>query len=196
MAARSGMTAIIEELRTMTEAGTAEYTVGTTSYWSDNALQDILDIHRVDVIHNPLIPYPVVGSGGTSLYYDYRSTFGFWEQTTGGTAIFYVQNGGGTTVGTALYTPDYRRGQITFSSDTTGSALYITGRSYDLYAAAANIWRKKAAHYAPTSFDFSTDNHTVSRSKVYEHCLQMASYFDGQGNSAIESVEMTRGDMY
>lgn len=192
---RSGMTAIIEELRTMTEAGTAEYTVGTTSYWSDNALQDVLDLYRNNLTHYPTQWNPIVVSGGTLQYYDLALGYGFFEATTGGTSIFYLQDSTGTKLGTALYSTDYRLGRVTFTSDALGSTIYTTGRHYDLNAAAANVWRKKAAHYAPTSFSFSTDNHTIRRDQVYDHCLQMAAYFDGQSSSSIQTVSMFRGDM-
>ena len=193
--ARTGMADIITELRGMTEAGTADYSISSTTYWSDNHLQDVLDLHRNDIVWEQLSMHPVYIAGGTLSYKDYRSAFGFLEATTGGTSILYLQDGTGATIGTANYTPDYRRGQFQFNADQGGSVYYLTGRSYDLYAAAADIWRKKAAHYAPTSFNFSTDNHSVSRSQVYDHCKQMAEFFESKGGNAIESVSMFRSDM-
>jgi hypothetical protein len=193
--ARTGMTALLEELRGLCEAGTSEYTIGTTLHWSDNALQDVLDLNRKDLIHYPIQSYPIVVSGGTLQYYDYRTGFGFLEQTTAGTAIFYLQDSTGATLGTALWSADYRKGYITFASDAKGTAVYLTGRSYDLNAAAASVWRKKAAHYAPTSFNFSTDNHSISREQVYNHCIEMASFFDGISNDSIQTVDRYRSDM-
>ena len=194
MTARTGLTNLISELRGMAEAGEAEYRVGAYGYWDDDQVQNILDNHRTDVVYEQLQMYPVRIAGGSSSYQDYRSSFGFYEATTGGTAVFYLQDGTGTTVGTANYTPDYRRGQVQFSADQAGTVYYLTGRSYDLYSAAAELWRRKAAHYAPTSFDFSTDNHSVHRSQVYEHCLEMAEYFEGKSGSAVEMSDMFRSD--
>jgi hypothetical protein len=142
-----------------------------------------------------LTPYPTQGAGGTLLYNEYRSSYGMFEQTTGGTAIFYVQDSTGATQGTALWNADYRRGVVTFGSNTAGTVYFVTGRSYDLDAAAAEVWRRKASHYAPTSFDFSTDNHSVSRSQVYKHCLEMAEYYRDMSGDAVQSVQMYRGDM-
>ena len=193
--ARTGLADLITELRGMTEAGTADYTIASTAYWSDNQLQNVLDMYRTDIIWEQLSMYPVQLSGGSSGYYDYRSSYGFLEATTGGSAILYLQDGTGATVGSASYTPDYRRGQFQFTANQAGSVYYLTGRSYDLYAAAADVWRKKAAHYAPSAFNFSTDNHSVSRSQIYEHCKEMAVFYEGQGGSAIESIPMFRGDM-
>lgn len=193
--ARTGMTALLTEFRGLAEAGTAEYSVAGTSYWTDDQLQDVLDIHRKDVIFEPLQMYPTQISGGSISYQDYRSSFGFYEATTGGTAILYLQDATGATIGSANYTTDYRRGQFQFSVNQAGSVYYLTGRSYDLNAAAADVWRRKAAHYAPTSFDFSTDNHTVRRSQIYSHCKEMADYFDGQSGGSIQTVSMFRSDM-
>lgn len=193
---RSGMTWLIGELRGMTEAGTADYTVAGSAYWSDTQLQDVLDIHRTDIFFEQLTVNPVIASGGTSIYKDYRSTYKNLEATTGGTAILYLQDATGATIGTANYTADLRRGQFQFNTDQGGTVYYLTGSSYDLQASAADIWRRKMAHYAPTAFNFSTDNHSVSREAVYQHCKDMAIFFEGKSGDAIESIEMYRGDMY
>jgi hypothetical protein len=193
--ARSGMANIITELRGMTEAGTADYSLGTRAFWDDAQLQDILDIHRRDVVFEQLQMYPVQIGGGSISYQDYRSAYGYYEATTGGTAIMYLQDSTGAVIGTANYTPDYRRGQFQFASDQAGTTYYLTGRSYDLKAAAADVWRRKASHYAPSSFDFSTDNHSVSRSQVYTHCMEMSTFFDSQSNDAIQTVDRFRSDI-
>jgi hypothetical protein len=93
--ARSGMSALIEELRGLTEAGYAEYTLGTTVYWSDNALQDMLDLHRMDLKFWPMQSYPQQGAGGTLQYFEHRTGYGYFEQTSGGTEIFYLQDSTG-----------------------------------------------------------------------------------------------------
>ncbi len=193
--ARSGMTALIEELRSLTEAATAEYTLGTTSYWSDNALQDVLDIHRLDLRFTQLKPYPNTVQGGTLVWLDYLSQYGYLEQTTAGTAILYLQDSSGATLGTALWNADYRRGMFTFVNSAGGTSIYMTGRHYDMNGAAADLWRRKAAHYAPSSFDFSTDNHSISRAQVYDHAIAMAEFFGNMSGEALDVVQRFRSDM-
>lgn len=195
MTARTGLANLITELRGLTEAGTADYTVTSSTYWSDDHLQNVLDLHRTDLIYQPLQIYPTVTTAGSSLYQDYRAPVGMLEETTGGTAVFYIQDSSGETIGSANYVPDYRRGQIQFNASQGGTIYYLTARSYDLNAAAAEVWRKKAAHVAPTSFDFSTDNHSISRSQVYLHCLEMADFFEGKSNNSVTSVPMWRSDV-
>ena len=197
--ARAGMASLITELRGLTEAGTADYSIagssGTTYYWSDDQLQQIFDINRRDVYFEQLQIFPSQGVGGTLLYNDYRSRFGFFEETTGGTVIFYLQDSTGANVGTTNYTPDYRRGQFTFGTTQAGSVYYATGRSYDMHAAAADVLTRKASHLAPTSFDFSTDNHSIIRSQAYLHCVEMSRYFQGMSADAIQTIPMFRSDV-
>ena len=194
MTARTTMANLITELRGMTEAGTADYTISASLYWSDDQIQDILDIHRDDIRFQQLQALPNTTTGGTLLYYDYKAQAGYLEATNGGTAVTYLQDSTGATLGTALWTADYRRGMFSFNSTTNGTVIYLTSRAYDLNAAAADVWRRKAAHVAPTSFDFTTDNHSISRSQVYAHSLEMADYFENKSQGAITTVQMFRSD--
>lgn len=193
---RTGMAALVEELRGMTEAGTLEYTAGTTSYWDDDQMQNVLDLHRRDLTFAQIAVFPKIVSGGTLQHFEYRSPYKFFEATDGGTAVFYLQDSTGATAGTSLWSADYRRGVVTFASDTKGTSFYVTGRSYDMNAAAADVWRKKAAHYAPSAFNFSTDNHRIDREQVYTHCLDQARFFEGISGNAIQTVQTFRSDAW
>ena len=84
-----------------------------------------------------------------------------------GTAVFTVQQYNGGTA--PAYTADYNTGVITFTADTEGTAYMLTARSYDVNAAAAEVWRNKAAN-AAKYFDFSTDNHSVKKSQFRVAC--------------------------
>lgn len=191
---RATLAELRDQLRGMTESGTADWTLGTITFWDDTQLDLILDKHRDDFIFEALEAEPVVGVGGTSLYYTYelhkRENI---EQTDGGTARFYLQDGTGTNVGTANYSVDYLRGYVTFNQDQRGTTYFATGFSYDLNAAAANIWRKKAAHFY-NSFSFTTDNHSVQREQVYKHCIEMAEMFESMGQDSVTTLQITRSD--
>lgn len=191
--ARTTLAQLRNELRGLTEAGTADYTLGTISFWDDDQMDTVLDRHREDFIFESLIPYPVQVAGGSTDYFEYRTERGNFEQTNGGTAIFYVQDASGSVVGTASYSADYLRGIVTFTTDTSGSSRFFTGRSYDLNASAADIWRKKAAHYFST-FSFATDNHRVDRQQIYDHCIQMAESFEAMSQDSVMTIDMWRSD--
>jgi hypothetical protein len=182
MAYRPTMAYLIQEVKGKINAGTAQpVTQGTGHYWSDERIQDVLDRHREDIYRLPLRAQQTY-SGGTVVYKTFYSDTTYLEVTSGGSVIFYLENGSNQQVGTANYSVDYQRGVVTFTADQGGTVHMMTARSYDPDAAAAEIWRTKAANYA-TAFDFSTDNHSVKRSNVMQQCMEMAKYYDGQSKS-------------
>ena len=193
--ARTTMAYLIEELRGMGNAGTADFTVGTVSYWSDDQLQNILDRRRYDVYREELQMIPKHIGSGTVEYYEHMSRYEMFEETSGGSAIFYIENSIGTDQGTALWTADYRAGKVTFLANTDGTAYYLTGRVFDLNGAAADVWRKKAVQVAASSsgFDWSTDNMSMKRSQQVSQARDMVGYYDGL--AWPKTAVMYRGDI-
>ena len=189
---RSGMSGLIQELRGLTDATLGQWTNGTTNYWDNDQMQVILDHHRTSVQFEELERVPKYVSGGSVQYLEYRSRYRHFEQTTGGTAVFIVEDSTGADVGTASYTPDYANGVITFAANTLGTVYYLTGYAYDLHAAAADLWRAKASHYA-LAYDIRTDNQGLSRSQMMKHCLEMATLYENMAGMSVGY--MTRGDV-
>lgn len=188
MAAREGMAVNIATLRGMTNAGTADYTINSVSYWDDDEMQRVLDRHRLDIRRSELLPVQSYESG-TVVYKEYLSGRVNLES---GTAVFEIETGTGTTLGTASYTMDYVRGVTTFPTNTAGSVFYMNARTYDLNAAAADVWKQKAAQVA-NLVDFSTDNHRINRSDLREGYLEMAEYYSAL--SVPVTVKMVRDDL-
>lgn len=180
----------------MVNAGTADYAVGTANYWDDIHIQEVLDRHRVDVYRELLTPRPSIASGGTPVYQDYLSQYHNFEQTSGGTAIFFIEDGTGADSGTANWSADYQRGIVTFVANQAGTAYYLTGRAFDLYGAAADIWRMKASYFAE-QFDFSTDNHSISRSQRVKQAMQMAEMYQAKATGSGENTTtLYRSDVW
>lgn len=195
--ARTGLVDIRNDLRGMTEAGTADWTAGTIVYFSDEMLDVILDRHSDEFVYTGMeAEEPRRVSDGTWRWsvYEIEDTANI-ETSTGGTAVFYVQDNLGGTLAASAYTMDYRNGLMTLVTPLTQALPYFaTGYSYDLNAAAAEIWRTKANH-AANSFDFSTDNHTVNRSQVYKQYMAMADYYSSlSAESSGGSEQMERED--
>jgi len=186
--AREGMTDLIETLRGMADAEVSEFTLGTVVYWNDNALQNVLDRHRQDFYEVSLSP---IGSttGGSIGFYRYET--GIPNQESG-TAVFKIADVGGTAYAGSAYNMDYALGILTWNSDTKGTVMYLSGRCYDLNAAAAEVWRFKAAN-ATKYYDFSTDNHKLSRSQLRQAFLEQAQYYSGLAGP--KNIEMVRGDL-
>lgn len=184
---RSTMGQLVTQLRAMSNAGTADYTIGADTYWSDKQLEDALDRYRTDVYHEQLSIVQTWPGGGSVEYKVYQSHYRHFEMSDGGSAVFYLEDGLGANVSAGTYTPDYNRGVVTFASDTGGSVYYLTGRSYNLNAAAADIWRAKAAHYS-AAVNFSTDNMKVDRGALMANALKMADYYENMGGPVMTEV--------
>ena len=183
---RTGMQTLIDTVRGFANAAPDEWEVTSDSsivtYWSDDEIQRVLDRHKVEHIHAPLEPVTSY-SGGSAVVLQYRTGIANIE---GGTAVFKVEDVAGTV---SDYTADYTRGIVTFSTDQSGKTFYWSGFGYDLYAAAADIWRMKASHVAGL-VDFSTDGHSVKRSQQAQQYLNMSQYY--QSRSASEGVQTSR----
>ena len=191
--ARAGMGDLIRRLRNLAEAGSSDYTLSSQIFWTDNQLQEILDQHKVELIYEPMTVVPGRISGGYE-YKNYYISRKNLEKTTGGTAIFYIQDGSGTTVSSSLYTVDYFTGKVTFTADQGGAVSYfVNAASYDLEGAAGEVWRIKASHYAET-VNISTDNQSMALGDLYKHAIERAEYFEGRGEGAVTSASLERDD--
>ena len=194
MTVRSTMVDLLATLRGLTNAGTADYQIGGQDYWSDNQLQAILDRNRTDVLHVTMFSEKNVATDGTNEWKRYSTDYDWLESTDGGTAIFSLQYAGGSVVPLSAYTPDYERGVVEFDQDTTGVTVYMNARSFDVFAAAADVWEQKAAQ-AASMVDFSTLNHSVKRSHVQSAYMAQAKRFRGMSRSGTGSGQMIRSDL-
>ena len=185
MTARTTMSALILKLRGMTDTSVNDYTINSIPYWTDDQLEDELDLVQM---HAEFLQMEAIPSTGASLaitYTRYETGLTDWENTP------TIQDENGDTISVALYTFDPNTGVVTFTADTTGLGRYITGNVYNVERAAANIWRRKAAH-AAKNFDFTTDNHSIKRSQVTAQYLDLARFYDKQAGS--KTISIYRGD--
>lgn len=191
--ARSGMATLLLRLRSMVEAGSADYSVNGTSYWTDDQLQSALDMRGVTHIQLPLEPLSEYVAGAVE-YHSYATALRHIEEQGSGTAVFAIRDAGGTVHGTSEWTANYDSGHFRFTADTDGSPMYLTTRAYDIAGAAADVWEQKAAHVSAW-YDFSADGASFSRSQARKHYLEMAQFYRNQSQGArINSVRMVRFD--
>jgi hypothetical protein len=184
---RTGMAVLIGQIRAFCNLGTNDYTLGTATYWADDNVQTVLDRHKTTVIDEELAMTETYSNSGTVEYKNFYSAFGNYEETTGGTAIFLIKDSVGSSIATSQYTVDYANGVVTFTSDQAGSSRYLTGYSYDIYAAAADAWRMKAGVYGE-AVNFSTDNMRVDRGSLIKNCFEMADYYLSQAQTKTLST--------
>jgi hypothetical protein len=145
-----------------------------TALFSDDQLQTILDTHNQRIYWEQLQYEVTPVSAGAAEYRLYHSRFNNFEE--GGTEYFLVCDSSGTPRGTADYSVDYASGLITMNEDQHGTALYLSGWSYDLNGAAAVCWGERMAKEV-TRYDINLDGHSLSRSQLMAQCKQMAEYY-------------------
>lgn len=185
MTVRADMEERIRELRSLTNAGTADYTLAGVTYWSDAHLQDILDGNQTKIRHAEMQAQESYDSGGSVIYTEYLTYARNWELSP------VIQDVEGKTVAGTVYSFDAINGIVNFAADTTGATRYITGKVYDMSGAAAQVWRRKAAYYA-AAYDISTDNHSLKRSQLVQQCTMMAEQFEAQ--SGVKTIYTMRSD--
>ena len=191
MAARSGMATLIADARLLADAGTAEHSVDGVTYYDDDAVQRILDQHRMDVTRERMA-FEAQYNAGSAEYYDYYWALPHVEEAASGTTAWVITDGNGSAIGTADYTVNYDAQQVRFDSNTTGSVFYLTYHSYDLDMAVSRLWRDKASHVADR-FDVKTDNHDLKRSQLAARYMEKAQEYAGKARP--KHVRMVRVDL-
>jgi hypothetical protein len=190
---RSGMVDIVKEVRKLANVGPADYTIAGEPYWTDAQIEAVLDKEYEYIVNQPMEAVGTYGTTGTWEYLDYYVGAEWIEQTDGGTATFYIQDTTGAIISSSDYSVDYQNGVVTFDSNTSGQVRSVTCYYYDVNAAAAEIWRSKAAYYF-SAVDFSTDNHSIKREQIYKHCIEQAEHFESLAEDASESADLVRSD--
>lgn len=201
MAVREGMAQLISALRRMTDTEPVAEAVPTGNYWSDEMLQDELDLHVVEFGRVTLQPIPTVLAGNQLAYMNYSipTTVGRWLERPTDLDVdgyFHVQDSLGVPVlygaGEEQYTVDWAVMRVVFGKDRDGHQFYLTARSYDLNSAAAAIWLEKAAKRT-TLIDWRTDNHQFWQDQEYQHCMEMHRRYAGK--SGMKLSRFARIDM-
>jgi len=190
---RSGMVDIVAEVRKLTSTGPADYTIAGNPFWTDAQIEAELDKEYEYIAYQTMEAVGTKGTSGAYTYTTYYVGYEWLEQTDGGTATFYVQDPNGALIASSGYSVDYQNGVVEFTANTLGAVRYVTCYSYDVNAAAASIWRRKAAYYF-SAVDFSTDNHSIKREQIYAHCKEQAEYFESLSEDASESADLVRSD--
>lgn len=175
--ARSGLSTLLLRLRELTATGYSDYAINNVAYWTDDQLQVFLDRYRTPWRYVALTPHPDY-IGGVYSYTDYHLPS--WATHLEESAGFRITTADGTAISSSLYTVNFEAGIVTFTTDQANVSRFADFRSYDLNRAAADVWEAKAAHIAER-VDFRTDNHQMSASQYYEHCVRQSQRLRGMG---------------
>lgn len=164
MAVRSTMSGLISRVRTLI-ADTGG--VGNQTF-DDQTIQDVLDESRVDLRYVALKEAPSFVNGTLS-YLDYYTMAGQNNLEDGMTLWQYL------TVPVTPSSIEPIAGHFTFAVSTL-PPIYLVGKTYDLYRAAADLLERWSAKLA-TQFDFSSDGQSFRVSQAHGQLLDLALHY-------------------
>ncbi len=154
---------------------------GANQALSDQQIQGAMDRHRIIVRYAELRGEATRGSG-TVTYLDYYSEYGDWEADEKLYNAAYDQ--------LAPATADRLTGHWTFATSTPGP-VYIVGKSYDVYGAAADLLEQWATRLA-LKYDVTDQGSSYKRSQMAEGLLRQARAYRSQ--QRVQVIQMDRSD--
>jgi hypothetical protein len=164
MALRPTMAALIARVRQLI------FDTAQQQVFADQQVQDALDLHRQDVRYAALRPMPTFQQGPNTLYLDYYSDAGAWEDD------YVIQDLSYLDITGNLVTREPLSGHWAFSAQPNGIGVRITGKCYDVYAAAADLLDQWAIQLK-LNMTFSSDNQRFEQAKVAENMMAMAARY-------------------
>lgn len=184
------MKALISDLRLMTGAGTEAIEVAGTKHFSDADLERKLQ-NRVGA---RLIQAPVeliarieqLGEGTSLVLKDGKVNFeGTLDIETASLVTFW----GGEVEGKTTIFSD---GRIEFEQTQLGKGPMLSGTTYDLNGAAADVLTDWASA-VKLGYDIATDNQTLTRSQRHEQLLTQAEAFRKRALIGVVALGRTDG---
>lgn len=182
-AVRSSMFHLIDHVR-----GLIADPASTTQVFADLEIQDELDRTRLYIRTMPLMPSPSIEPTGTGsgqvVHKEFFASLGVWENDA------ILQQGTDWTTVTPA-SADLIRGVWTFATDMT-VALYVTGKLYDAYGAAASLLEMWAGRFK-LQYDALSDDQEFMRSQKQKQLLMQAQAY--RRRSRPLTVRQNRSDL-
>lgn len=179
MAVRTSMAALISRVRLLIND---LLPVGSGQIFADQDVQDVLDESRVDVFNLALKPKETY-SGATILYLTHLAPYGNWE------ADFVLKQY--LTIPVTASSAEVIPGVFTFAASTF-PPVYLSGKTYDCYRAAADLLERWAAKWT-LSYDFVSDAQSFKRSQASSMLQKLAATY--RGKQRVGTLEASRGDL-
>lgn len=156
---------------------------GASQVFSDDEVEAALDAHREDVRYLELTAAETLTPTGVQ-WLEYYADRAPWE------ADEQIVNASWQVVTPA--TADRFVGKWMFATSTL-PPLYVVGKVYDLYAAAADLLEAWAAKLK-LEFDFGTDAERFERSQKLSHILQLVGQY--RAKQRPRCVSQVRSDAW
>lgn len=176
MAVRSSMLDLIERVRGMINDSSA-------TVFTDAEIEGVLDQHRKEWRYLGLQAEQTIAPGGTASYLSYHAAVKPWE------ADAELVDAGYNVLTPATAAP--MTGDWSFDTEPSYPVL-ISGSTYDLYGAAAELLEMWAAKVA-LDFDFSAGGQTFNRSQKQAQILALAAKY--RGKAEVGWAKLIREDI-
>lgn len=147
-------------------------------------IETALQQRRVEMRYERLTPLPSRASGGTVTYVTYTAPngWGWWDDD----AVIVNYNYDALTPATA----DWSVGRWTFASEPTRPVM-ITGYTYDVYAAAADLLEARASEVAEDMSAFSVAHGSFTYANKRTGPMQMAQRYRAKQRPSVATVYRT-----
>lgn len=179
MAVRTTMAALIARVRLLIND---QLPLGSGQIFLDQDIQDVLDESRADIKNMQMTAQPTYVSGSIQ-YLDYYTDLGGWEDD------FVLKQYLINTVTPATSEPI--AGHWTFAT-TTLPSVYISGKLYDVYRAAADLLERWAAKWV-LAYAFTSDGQSFQRQQAADALQKLARTY--RGKQRAMSIGFSRGDL-
>ncbi len=183
MAVRSSMAYLITFVRELINDPAS-----ATEKWSDQMIQDRLDLNRLDLYADRLKSPDILDTDGTIDWKQFFARLPFWETD------FQIQKIGG-----ALNAPTSSEpliGKFTYATNQT-EPLVITGKVYNVYGVASTLLTMWVAELRSQISMWSADGTTIQRIGQVKDAQSLAAKYAslawGWGNST--QVKLVRKDL-
>lgn len=174
MAIRTAMLPIIDKIREMIGDPAS-----ASQNFSQQQIQDALDESRFDVRYELLIAAPTITNdvntnAAVFVWIDYYSTFQYWEMDTAvaqwGDFTQRVPVATEFIAGHWQFSVVVADGSLPARSDAPGQypPIFVTGRAYDIYAAAVKMLRLLKAKLMLTTYNFSANSQSFQRGGILQ----------------------------
>lgn len=184
MAVRGTMSDIIAKVRLMVGDP-----AGASQQFTDQQVQDALDRCRTDVRYE-LLQVQVTLSPSSIEYLDYYSRYGFWESD------YQLLGPGYVALTPASVELLLDTAHFVFLAGSSGTGqfppVFLAGKTYDVYAASADLLEYWAATLA-RAFAFSADGASFQRNQQAPALQNLAALYRRQAR--MRTVKMIRNDV-
>lgn len=181
-------TTLVTKLRQMVAASDSEYTIGTTTFWTDDQLEALIDARVcARLIQTQIDLIPSTSPSGHIEFLNGRVLFPGTLDTDTATVVAYT---GGEIAGDVTIFDD---GRLDFTADQMTANPMLSGLAYDLYGAAADLLTSWSAAIK-SGVDIAEDGQSFKRSQGHDQMLKQIDLF--RARSVAGTVQLGRSDRH